>query len=184
MRVISGSARGKKLFSPIENHVRPTADRVKEAIFSAIQFELAGKKILDLFAGTGQIGIEALSRGAEFAAFVDKSLRSVQLTKKNLEAAGFSERAKLFGVDAAQFLSTCTEKFDIIFLDPPYKDILDANFWLILRKCIEPGGLAIYESAKASEKTQIPKGFELRTRRGYGTVTVEIYKKRFAHEDR
>ena len=112
MRVIAGSAKGRKLKTLEGLDVRPTTDKVKEAIFSAIQFDLPGAVVLDLFAGSGQMGIEALSRGAETAVFVDRSARSLQMTKENLESVQLAAQAQLHQAEAQSFLQTTAMQFD------------------------------------------------------------------------
>ena len=119
MRIISGSARGRKLKEPVGSNIRPTSDRVKESVFTIIQFDIEGRRVLDLFAGSGQYGIEALSRGAKSAVFVDFAGDSVKLIKENLKISGFSDAASVFGRDALLYLEN-EEKYDLIFIDPPY----------------------------------------------------------------
>jgi 16S rRNA (guanine(966)-N(2))-methyltransferase RsmD len=119
MRVISGSARGRNLISP-NSSARPTSDKVKEAIFSSLQFDLQNARILDLFAGSGQLGIEALSRGADFSVFCECDRNTVTIILKNLKNCGFMDNSKVHNIDARNFISRCEEKFDIILLDPPY----------------------------------------------------------------
>ena len=113
MRVIAGSARGRKLKTLEGMDVRPTTDKVKEAIFSAIQFDLPDAAVLDLFAGSGQMGIEALSRGAASVVFVDRSARSLQVTRENLESVQFAEQAQLHQTEAQSFLQSTAMQFDI-----------------------------------------------------------------------
>ena len=108
MRVIAGSARGRRLKTLEGMDVRPTTDKVKEAIFSAIQFDLPDAAVLDLFAGSGQMGIEALSRGAASVVFVDRSARSLQVTRENLESVQFAEQAQLHQTEAQSFLQPCS----------------------------------------------------------------------------
>ena len=117
MRVITGTAGGRKLKSPYGNAVRPTTDHVKQAIFNILQYDMEGRRVLDLFGGTGQMGIEALSRGAREAVFVDSSRTSVLLIRENLKLCGF--KADVLQSDALSYLQR-GEKFDIIFVDPPY----------------------------------------------------------------
>jgi len=127
MRVITGSAKGIRLKTPDGLKTRPTSDRVKEAVFSIVQFEVEGSRFLDLFAGTGQMGIEALSRGAVSAVFVDGWKDACQLVRDNLKLARLSEKAKVVNSDYLSYLKNCREQFDIIFLDPPYAEIFLEN---------------------------------------------------------
>ena len=120
MRIITGVAKGKRLVTPEGRDVRPTPERVKEGIFSALQFDIEGRRVLDLFSGSGQLGLEALSRGAESAVFVDVSNASVKIVKQNIELTGFGNKAKVFCSDYTSFASACRDTFDIVFLDPPY----------------------------------------------------------------
>ena len=124
MRVITGTARGRVLRTLEGEDVRPTTDRVKEAVFSIIQFEIEGRRVLDLFAGSGQLGIEALSRGAASATFVDMSKDSLSAVKYNLEHTKLGDNAKVVQTDALSFLKLTKDKFDIVFLDPPYASSL------------------------------------------------------------
>lgn len=122
MRVITGSARGKRLVTVSGNDiVRPTGEKVKEALFSSIQFDIEGRRVLDLFAGCGQLGIEALSRGAQSAVFVDCNDASLKAVKQNLDNTGLGDSAQVIKSDYTSFALRCTQKFDIAFLDPPYK---------------------------------------------------------------
>lgn len=124
MRVITGSARGRKLKTLEGMDTRPTSDRVKEAVFSAIQFELPGSVFLDLFAGSGQMGIEALSRGAKQAVFNDLNPKAVQVVKDNLLSTGFSRQARVLNLSLEGFLRTDKTQFDLAYLDPPYRSDL------------------------------------------------------------
>ena len=119
MRVITGSARGRRLKELEGLETRPTTGKVKEALFSVIQFDIEGRRVLDLFAGTGQLGIEALSRGAECAVFVERRRDALQVIRENLEACGMTDKARVVNGDAMSYLKS-GEKFDLIFLDPPY----------------------------------------------------------------
>ena len=122
MRVITGVARGKRLITVQGNDiVRPTGDKVKEALFSSIQFDIEGRRILDLFAGSGQLGIEALSRGAESATFVDVNDASIKVIKQNLANTSLEELSTVQKSDYSTFALRCSQKFDIAFLDPPYQ---------------------------------------------------------------
>ena len=125
MRVITGTARGRRLKELEGMETRPTTDRVKEGIFNIIQFDLEGHRILDLFAGTGQLGIEALSRGAASAVFVEQRRDAAALTRDNLKLTELSDKGRVVNGEAIGFLAASKEKFDIIFLDPPYA----ADLW-------------------------------------------------------
>ncbi|MCC8122088.1 MAG: 16S rRNA (guanine(966)-N(2))-methyltransferase RsmD [Oscillospiraceae bacterium] len=127
MRVISGTRRGKRLKELPGLETRPTTDRVKESVFNIIQFDVPGRNVLDLFAGTGQLGIEAISRGAARATFVDLRRDAVAVIGENLAATGFTPVATVVREDALTFLRTCRQKFDVIFLDPPYSTDLLKN---------------------------------------------------------
>ena len=125
MRVIAGKAKGIQLKTPDGMLTRPTTDRVKEALFSILQFDLPGTRVLDLFGGTGQLGIEALSRGAKEAVFVDAREEACRLIRENLKRAGFT--GQVVRGDYLTYLDQCREKFDIIFLDPPYAEVFLEN---------------------------------------------------------
>ena len=127
MRVISGTARGTRLKTPEGLQTRPTADRVKEAVFSIIQFEIQGSRFLDLFGGSGQMGIEALSRGAASAVFVDGRREACKLIQDNLKTMRLLSKASVVQSDYLGYLDRCREKFDIIFLDPPYAEVFLEN---------------------------------------------------------
>ena len=120
MRVITGTARGRRLKELAGMETRPTTDRVKEGLFNIIQFDIEGRRVLDLFAGTGQLGIEALSRGAASAVFVDQRRDAAALVGENLKLTGLAGRGRVLCADAMAFLDTCREKYDLVFLDPPY----------------------------------------------------------------
>ena len=122
MRVITGSARGRKLKTLEGLDVRPTTDMVKEAVFTIIQFRVPYASMLDLFAGCGQMGIEALSRGASRVVFVDSSRQSQAVIKENLTATGLMKQSRVIADDVVSFLSHASDKYDIIFLDPPYDE--------------------------------------------------------------
>ena len=149
MRVISGSAGGRKLKTPDDNQTRPTADRVKESIFNIIQFDIEGRRVLDLFAGSGQLGIEALSRGACSCTFVDNSPAARALIAKNVESTALMGATVLLN-DYKAFLKSCTEQFDLIFLDPPYDDIHLQKAITYIEKfdILSKGGIIVAEGAQ------------------------------------
>lgn len=146
MRIISGSARGRRLESPEGLQVRPTTDRVKEAMFSILQFDLEGTRVLDLFSGSGQLGLEALSRGAKNAVFVDSDRRSLAITKKNIALAGFEDVSTLVHADALQFLQNASQTFDVVLMDPPYDKGLCAAAAELLPRLLHPGSVVICET--------------------------------------
>src|SRR5512139_2307015 len=124
MRVIAGTSKGRRLFTPKSHFLRPTSDRVKESIFNILGKDIEGKEILDLFAGTGNLGIEALSRGAKKTVFVEKGRQALRLIQRNLARCGLSERSEILPVDADRAIGILKQRkdsFDLIILDPPYE---------------------------------------------------------------
>ena len=149
MRIITGKAKGINLKTPTGDLTRPTSDRVKEAVFSMLQFDIEGRTVLDLFAGTGQMGLEALSRGAREATFIDKSKEAIKLIKENAEKTHLLENAIIFQIDYLEFLQKNIGKtYDIIFLDPPYasKIYTPAIKKLFTNGYIKPTTLIVCES--------------------------------------
>ena len=177
MRVITGIAKGKRLKPLPSMDVRPTTDRVKEAVFSAIQFDIEGRVFLDLFAGSGQMGIEALSRGAKFAYFIDSSNDAVKICNENIKTAGFEKQSLVARRDADAFLSTCNEKIDIAFLDPPYKTGLLEASALKVTEIMKDSGIIICEHPLDEAMPQEIQSFKLFRNYRYGKICVSIYKK-------
>jgi 16S rRNA (guanine966-N2)-methyltransferase len=176
MRVITGEARGRKLKTLEGTEViRPTTDRVKEGLFSALQFDLPGARFLDLFAGSGQIGIEALSRGASFAMFTDESKRAVSVICDNLKATGFSPKAKVLLTDAKLFLASTAETFDIAFLDPPYHQGLLPEFLPLVAKKMAPDGIIFCEHERGEEVPEEFSDFYLKKQYRYGKLMLSKY---------
>ena len=179
MRVITGKARGVQLKTPDDMATRPTADRVKEALFSIIQFDIPAAKVLDLFGGTGQLGIEALSRGASGAVFVDAGEPACRLIRENLKRTKLEADATVIRSDYLAYLKRCTEKFDIIFLDPPYAEVFLEN----ALKCIaeidilQSGGIIIAERPVGKELPWDFDGFTRSKDYKYGTVLLTVYRK-------
>ena len=177
MRVISGKARGISLKTPDGMQTRPTADRVKEAMFSIIQFDLPQARVLDLFGGTGQLGIEALSRGAASAVFVDESEKACALIRENLK------RTKLPGQvirsDYMNFLKNCRDKFDIILLDPPYaEEFLENSLKMITEiDILQSSGIIVTE--RPLEKALLLEfpGFSRSRDYKYGNTLLTLYRK-------
>lgn len=179
MRVITGSARGVVLKTPEGDLTRPTTDRVKEALFSIIQFDIPCAKVLDLFGGTGQLGIEALSRGAKHAVFVDHREEACALIRENLKRTKLSELATVVKSDYQNYLSRCKEKFDIIFLDPPYAEVFLEN---ALKQITEidilySSGIIIAERPLGKELPYEFDGFTRSKDYKYGKILLTIYRK-------
>ena len=177
MRVITGIARGRKLVAPEGLDVRPTADKVKEGIFSAVQFELEGARVLDLFAGSGQMGIEALSRGAERAVFIDSSLRSIRCVNENLRNTGFERQSEVINRDSYDYIKLTSQTFDIIILDPPYRHSHIANILPFAAKKLRDGGMIICEYETEADEPAAPEGMRLRKTYRYGKINVSIFCK-------
>ncbi len=172
MRVISGKYRGKRLNSPIGNDVRPTGDKVKESIFNVIQFDVAESRFLDLFCGSGSMGIEAISRGASYTLFADVSKSSLALTQGNLK--GISEAYKLVNRDFRDALYSAEGKWDFIFVDPPYKtDYIESICQIVKdRAMLAENGYIIYEHSDKQYK--LPDGMYIAKRKSFGIVTVDF----------
>ena len=179
MRVITGKARGVQLKTPDGMQTRPTIDRVKEALFSIINFDIPGSSVLDLFGGTGQLGIEALSRGAKSAVFVDASETACKLIRENLKRTKLGQDAKVVRSDYLDFLTRTNEKFDIVFLDPPYAEVFLENALKRITEIdiLRSGGIIIAERPLGKE---LPWEFEGYTRSKdykYGKILLTIYRK-------
>ncbi len=179
MRVITGSARGVRLLTPEGMKTRPTSDRVKEGLFSVIQFEIEGRRVLDLFAGTGQLGIEALSRGAEHAVFVDFSQHAVKLVKENLRRTRLEEKAQVVQADYESFLGGCRQTFDIIFLDPPYAEIFLENALKRISEIdiLRDGGIIICEKTVEKDLQGDFPGLTCLKEYRYGNTSLVLFRK-------
>jgi len=179
MRVITGKARGVALKTPEGLETRPTTDRVKEALFSIIQFEIPGMAVLDLFGGTGQLGIEALSRGAKSAGFVDAGDAACRLIKENLRRTKLEKQAKVVRADYLQFLKTTREKFNIILLDPPYAEVFLENALICITEIdiLQTGGIIVCERPVGKELPWDFSGFTRSKDYKYGKTLITIYRK-------
>ncbi len=179
MRVISGSRRGRKLISFEGDSIRPTTDRVKEAIFNLIWEFVPKSRVLDLFGGSGALAVEALSRGAEGAVIVDKSKASVDVILKNLDITGFLDKADVRLLSAQEFLDSCDRKFDIIFLDPPYNKgfALPVLMKISEKELLTDEGIVVLESDSGDAFGEID-GMEILKERKYGRTYVTIYKRK------
>ena len=176
MRVITGSARGRRLKELEGLETRPTTGKVKEALFSVIQFDIEGRRVLDLFAGTGQLGIEALSRGAECAVFVERRRDALQVIRENLEACGMTDKARVVNGDAMSYLKS-GEKFDLIFLDPPYaSSLLEQALEEIVRFDIcRKHGIIVAESAADKTLPPLAGPYALYREYRYGKIKLTVY---------
>lgn len=152
MRIITGSAKGKKLVSLEGDATRPTSERIKEAVFSSIQFDVEGRKVLDLFAGSGQMGFEALSRGAQKATFIDLSRDAMEIVKQNARITGFFDDSHFLVSDWRNYIRKASgrEQFDLVFIDPPYamQCCADAADYLAEKELIIPGAIVVLESGE------------------------------------
>lgn len=175
MRVITGSAKGIRLKTLDGLDVRPTTERVKEGMFSAIQFDIPGSRVLDLFAGSGQLGIEALSRGAKQAVFVDQSANSLSVVRENLKACHFTDRVELHQKTAEQFISMAQpQSFDMIFLDPPYRMQILEKVIPELVHLLRPGGYIVAEHEKNYKMPEKILNLRLKKEYFYGKIVVSV----------
>ena len=179
MRVITGKARGVQLKTPDGLTTRPTADRVKEALFSIIQFDLPGARVLDLFGGTGQLGIEALSRGAKSAVFVDAGEPACKLIRENLRRTKLEADGKVVRSDYLEYLKRCRENFDIIFLDPPYAEVFLENALNCIGEIdiLQSGGIIVTERPLGKDLDVELPGFVRSKDYKYGKTLLAIYRK-------
>ena len=179
MRVITGKAKGITLATPDGMLTRPTSDRVKEALFSIVQFDLPGARVLDLFGGTGQLGIEALSRGASSAVFVDSREDACRLIRENLRRTKLEQDGKVVRCDYLDYLKRCSDRFDIVILDPPYAEVFLENALKTLTEIdiLQSGGIIIAERPLGKD---LPWDFEGYTRSRdykYGNTLLTLYRK-------
>ena len=179
MRVITGKARGVSLKTPDGMRTRPTADRVKEALFSIINFDIPSAKVLDLFGGTGQLGIEALSRGADRAVFVDAREDACKLIRENLTRTKLQSTAQVVRSDYMDYLNRCREQFSIIFLDPPYaEEYLEKSLKRITEiDILQSGGIIVTERPLGKELPWEFDGFQRSKDYKYGKTLLTIYRK-------
>lgn len=178
MRVITGTARGKKLKELSGSEVRPTTDRVKESLFNIIQFDVPGRNILDLFAGTGQLGIECLSRQAESAMFVDSRKESVALIRENLALCNLE--ATVLHRDSLSFLKTCEpNSFDVILLDPPYEtDLLEKSISAIMGfDILRKSGIIVCESPLDWTPPELQEPYAQVKEYRYGKIKLSTFTK-------
>lgn len=176
MRIVTGSARGMRLKSPSGIDVRPTLQHIKEAEFSAIQFHVPGARVLDLFAGTGQLGIEALSRGAASAVFVDASRESVEIVRENLRATKLEAAARVLNEEAFRYAKRTDDRFDVVFVDPPYGGDTAKKILPLVARVAAPGALVICETERGAHMPREAPPLALQKNYRYGQTEVWLYK--------
>ena len=181
MRIIAGTARRRVLETlPGDDVTRPTGERVKEGLFSAIQFELDGRHVLDLFCGSGQLALEALSRGAESAVMIDDNVSAVEVIKTNAKNTGLMKQCRISRMDYSEYLKSAAvkgEKFDLVFLDPPYaKDVKDEVLKKVARAGIlAPGAIVVCESdVDRFTENEAVYGLNFRRKYRYGRVFITM----------
>ena len=180
LRIITGTAKGKKLITLEGEATRPTSERIKEAVFSSIQFDLEGRRVLDLFAGSGQLGLEALSRGADSVFFTDSSREAIEIVKKNAAVCGFGEKCKYLVSDWRNYIRKASgrEKFDLVFVDPPYAMECCADALKRLRdaELLRDGAIVVLESGTEEIDAMAFPEFECTKSTHYGKKTfVNIF---------
>ena len=180
MRIIAGTARGRKIEAPEGRNTRPTLDRVRENLFNILQMKIRDSRVLDLFAGSGALSIEALSRGAESATLVDSDRNASRIQKKNLETLGFDGQAEVLLRDwkqAAAELAREGRRYDLVFLDPPYRMTDLRDVFTAVEKLLAEDGMVILEhEAKAAVKSG--DAYEETDRRQWGYCGVSFFRLR------
>lgn len=177
MKVITGSARGRKLIPPEGLELRPSSDMTKQAVFNIIQNYVEGSSFLDLFAGSGQVGIEAASRGAKSVTFIDSSSKAILLVKENLQLCGFMEVARVSKMDSLSFVQSCPTKYDLAFLDPPYGKGLIEKALPLLSEKMEEAGIIVCETERDEELPQSAGDFHMAKTYNYGKAKLTVYKR-------
>ncbi len=177
MRVITGSARGRRLKELEGLETRPTTDRVKEGLFNILQFDIEGRRVLDLFAGTGQLGIECLSRGAASAVFVERRADAVKLIRENLKTTDLADRARVVAGDSMELLKSLRERFDLILLDPPYEaGLLEPALAHIARfDILAPHGIIVAEHPAGKVLPALAEPYRLHRTYRYGKIGLTVY---------
>ena len=175
MRIVGGKYKGRVLTEFAGGDIRPTSDMARESLFNILQFEIKGASFLDLFCGTGAVGIEALSRGANKVTFNDADRKSIEVLKKNLAKLKVSEDCEVCNLDSITLLKKTTKKFDFIYIDPPYQSDLGIQALNLVQSCLEDNGCAIFEDQKPFEM-QI-EGLKITDSRKYGRIHLTFFKK-------
>ena len=181
MRVISGKCRGTKLIAPEGSNTRPTSDRIKETLFNIISFDMPECQFLDLFSGSGGIGIEALSRGAQKVVMVEHNQEALTCIYKNLEKTRLQDSARVYNIDiytALQKLGQNNEKFDVIFMDPPYKMEGIPKIFEYIKKyeLLNETGYIILERATTNKSLEL-EGYVLIKEKIYKTTTLSFFER-------
>lgn len=181
MRIITGSAKGMTLFSPKGDQVRPTTEMAKEGMFSSIQFDIEGARVLDLFSGSGQLGLEALSRGAAFAVFVDASQDSINLTRQNVVKTGFSDKSRIIRSEYGEYIKNAGkqgEKFDFVFVDPPYgKELIPEIVKRLLKnEVLNEGAVLLCETDNGEVELDKTEGIASVKKYKYGKTFVYMVR--------
>lgn len=177
MRVITGIARGRKLKELPGMETRPTTDKVKESVFNIVQFDIEGRQVLDLFGGTGQMGIEALSRGAAHCTFVDLRKEAAAVIRENLAHTGLADQAKVIQGDYLAFLTGCRDKFDLVFLDPPYNTGMLEKALETITKIdnVTENGIIVCESAAEAALPELDAPYRKGRDYRYGKIKITLY---------
>jgi 16S rRNA (guanine(966)-N(2))-methyltransferase RsmD len=171
MRIITGTARGRKLAAPSGEDCRPTSDRVKESLFSIVQFDIEGRRVLDLYAGSGQLGIEALSRGAAAVTFVDQSRACAAVIRENLAHTQLEANAAIRNQEALSFLASNPGRFDLILCDPPFHtDLLRKTIRRIAEfDILSEGGIMVGEAGADFAVPAMQEPYRAGREYGYGS---------------
>ncbi len=181
MRIITGSAKGTKLLTLEGINTRPTPERVKEAVFSMVQFDLEGRRFLDLFSGSGQMGLEALSRGATRAVLVDSNPQAIKIIRENAQKTKLIPACEILCSDYSAYLKSVTgkEKFDLIYLDPPYALKLVPRLLEKIERAniLSPNGMILCETEEP-KAPNAPDTLELKKLLHYGRITISVFTKR------
>lgn len=178
MRIITGSARGAKLSALQGEDVRPTADRVKQALFNIVQFQVQGRAILDLFAGSGQLGLEAVSRGARCAVLVDADRRAIDVITANAKHTGLAQQVRIQHMDYQSYLLKHDTLFDLAFLDPPYRQGILQQALPLTAAVMNEGGVILCEHAADEDLPESAGDFLKRRSYRYGKIMLTVYEHR------
>ena len=189
MRIITGKAKGIRLVTLEGETTRPTAERVKEAVFSMLQFDIEGRRVLDLFAGSGQMALEAVSRGAREAVLIDKSREAISVINKNIAKTKLDDECKVFCMDWSDYVRRFgSEKFDIVFLDPPYASshLREALLRMHEHRVVKDTGIVVCESENEelfSVSGDLEGKYEIIKQNGYGRVKIALLRPIFSEEE-